>query len=65
MLYYDKIDMRGRIDIAKSNSKKECMIWHYWFFNHDLTMLSVDISDIAIITIKNIDCCCIIQQLIY
>ena len=28
MLYYD------RIDIAKSNNSKKCMIWHYWFFNH-------------------------------
>ena len=41
------------------------MICHYWFFNdgfefqdskwngcHDLTMLSVNISDIAIITVK-------------
>ena len=43
------------------------MIGHYWFFNqgftfqdsvcngcHDLTMLSVNRSDIAIITIKNV-----------
>ena len=47
------------------------MICHYWFFNHgfefqdsvcndchDLTMLSVNIRDIAIITIKNVDYCC-------
>ena len=44
------------------------MICRYWFFNHgfefqdsvcndchDLTMLSVNIRDIAIITIKNVD----------
>ena len=44
------------------------MICHYWFFNHgfkfqyyvcngchDLTMLSVNISDIAIITVKNVN----------
>ena len=44
------------------------MIFHYWFFNHgfkfqdsvcngchQLTMLSVNISDIAFITGKNID----------
>ena len=47
------------------------MICHYWFFNHgfefqdsvcndchDLTMLSVNIRDIAIITIKNVDYRC-------
>ena len=33
------------------------MICHYWFFNHGFKfrMLSVNISSIAIITIKNID----------
>ena len=49
------------------------MICHYFFFNdgfkfqdyvcngcHDLTMLSVKISNIAIITVKNIDYRCII-----
>ena len=43
------------------------MICHYWFYNscilqdfvcnacHDLTMVSVNISDIAIITVKNVN----------
>ena len=44
------------------------MICHYWFFNHgfkfqnsvcngwhDLTKLRVNISDIAIITVENVD----------
>ena len=52
------------------------MIGHYWFFNHefelqdsvyngchDLTMLSVNISNIAIITVKNVDYCCIIHNI--
>ena len=53
------------------------MICHYWLFNcgfefqdsvcngrHDLTVLSVNISDIAIIiTIKNGDYCCIIHSI--
>ena len=51
------------------------MIWHNWFFNHgfkfhdsvcnschNLTMLSVNISDITIITTKNVDCHCIIHN---
>ena len=53
------------------------MICHYFFFNdgfkfqdyvcnscHDLTMLSVNISDITIISIKNVDYRCIIHNII-
>ena len=76
MLYYDRIDISKRIDLTKSNRRKECMICHYCFFNHrfkfldsicndchDLTMLSVNISDIAIVTIKNVDYRCIIHNI--
>ena len=76
MLCYDRLDINGGIDLAKSNSSKECMICHYWCFNygfkfedfvcngcHDLAMLSANISDIAIITIKNVDYCCIIPNI--
>ena len=68
MLYYDKIDISQQIYLAKSNNSKEYMIFHYRFFNHgfkfqnsecngyhDLTMLSVDVSNVAIITVKNVD----------
>ena len=34
MLYYDRIDISGGIDLTKSNNSKEYMICHYWFFNH-------------------------------
>ena len=63
-------------DLTKRNNSKECMICHYWFFNHgfkflhslcngchDLKMSSVNISDIAIITVKNIDVRCIIYNI--
>ena len=76
MLHYDRIDISEGIDLAKSNNSKECMICHYYFFNygfnfqdyvcngcHDLTMLSVSISDIAIITFKNVDYRCIIHNI--
>ena len=66
MLYYDRIDISEGTDPTKSNRSKERMICHYFFFNngfkfqdcvyngcHDLTLLTVNISDIAIITIKN------------
>ena len=34
MLYYDRIGLNEGIDPTKSNKSKECMICHYWFFNH-------------------------------
>ena len=76
MLYYDRTDISKGIDLDKSNNSKECMICHYCIFNyrfkfqdfvcngsHDLTMLSVNICDIAIITIKNVDYRCIIHNI--
>ena len=52
------------------------MICHYWFLNHgfnfqdyvcngcqDLTMLSINISVIAIITVKNVDYPCITHNI--
>ena len=68
MLYYDRIDISEEIDLAKSNNSKECIICHYWFFIHgfefqdsvcngchDFTVLSVSISDIVFITVKNVN----------
>ena len=70
MLHYD------RIDVAKSSNSNKCMTFNYLFFNHGfefqdsicngyhgLTMLSVNISDIVIITIKNINYRCIIHNI--
>ena len=34
MLYYDKTDLSEKIDVAKSSNSKECIVCHYWFFNH-------------------------------
>ena len=63
------------IDLPKGSNCKECMICHYLFFSHgfefqyslcngchDLTILSVSISDIGIITVTNGDYCCIIHN---
>ena len=76
MLYYDKIDISEEIVLVKCNNSKECMICRYWFFNHrfkfqdsvcngchGLTMLSVNESNIAIITIRNVDYHCIIHNI--
>ena len=68
MLYYDRIDINEGTDPTKGNKSKECMICHYWFFDHgfrfqdsvcdsshDLTMLRLNISNITIITVTNVD----------
>ena len=70
MLYYNRIDFSKGTDVAKSNNCKECIVCHYWYFNHkikfeksvcnschDLLMLYLDIGDITIITVKGIDYC--------
>ena len=76
MLYYSRINITERIDSTKSNKSRECIICHNFFFNHgfrfqdyvysgchDLTMLSVNISNIGIMTIKNVDYCYIIYNI--
>ena len=76
MLYYNRINTNKGSDLAKSNNSKECMIWLYWFFNHgfefqdyvyngchNLTMLCLNISDITILTVKNVDYSCIIHNI--
>ena len=66
----------GRIDPTKSNKSRECMICHYWFFNHgfkfqdyactgchDLTTLCLHTGDIVIITVRNVDHSCIMYNI--
>ena len=68
MLHYNRIDISEVIVAAKSHNSKECMICHYWFFNHgfkyqdsvcnvchDLLMQCGKINDIPIITVKGAD----------
>ena len=69
MLYYD------RIDVNKTSASKECDVCHYWYFlnysfkfqpnvcnrYHDLLMMSINLSNIAILNIKGSDCRCIIR----
>ena len=76
MLYYYRIYISERTDPTNSSKSRKCMTCHYSFFNHgfklqnyvcngshDLTMLSVNISDIVIITVKNVDYRCIIHNI--
>ena len=77
MLYFDRIDVSEVIDVNKTNASKECDICHYWYFLnysfkfqlsvcnicHDLLMMSVNLSDIAILNIKCSDYCSIIIKI--
>ena len=75
MLYFNRIDVSEGIDVNKTSESKECDICHYWYFVdkgfkfqpnvcngcHDLLMMSMNLSDIAILNIKGSDYCCIIS----
>ena len=75
MLYYDRIDVSEGIDVNKTSASKECDICLYWsFLNysfkfqpnvcnrcHDILMMSINLSDIAILNIKGSDYRCIIS----
>ena len=75
MLYFDRIDVSEGIDVNKTSASKECDVCHYWYFLnysfkfqpnacnrcHDLLMMSLNLSDIAILNIKGSDYRCIIS----
>ena len=66
-MYYDRINISEWIDSTKSTRSKECMICHYWIFNHGFKfedsicngchdlMLSLNIRDVVITAVKNVD----------
>ena len=70
MIYYDRADVSEGIDVNKTGS-----IYLYWYFlnkgfnfqsnvcnrYHNLLMMSMNISDIAVSNIKGADYCCIIS----
>ena len=73
MLYFDRIYVSEGIDVDKTGASKECYICHYSYFLsfsfkfqhnvcnrcHDLLMMSINLSDIAILNIKDSDYRCI------
>ena len=75
MLYYDRIDVSKGIDVNKTNESKECDICHYCYFLNkgfkfqpnlcnrcqDLLMMSINLSDNAILNNKNAGYHCIIS----
>ena len=74
MLYYDRIDVSQGIDVNKTSVSQDYDVCHYWYFLnysfklqpnicnrcHDLLMMSMNLSDIAILNIKGSVYCCII-----
>ena len=74
-MHCDRFDVSEGIDVDKASASRECDIYHYWFFlnysfkfqqnvcnrYHDLLMMSVNLSHIAILNIKASDYRCIIS----
>ena len=74
MLHFDRIDVSEGIDVNKTSESIECGICHDGYFLnkgfklqqyvcngcHDLLMMSINLSDIVILKIKNSNYCCII-----
>ena len=77
MIYFDKIDVSEGIEVNKTSKAKECDIFHYSYFlnkgfkfkSHvsngcnDLLMMSMKLSDIAILNIKGSNYRCIISKI--
>ena len=75
MLYYDRIDISEGIDINNISVSKKCDTCHYWYFLgkglkfqpdfcngcHDVLMMSMNLSNIAILKINDAGYCSIIN----
>ena len=75
MLYFNKTDISEGNDVNKTSTSKECDICHNWYFLnysfkfqpnvcnrcHDLLMMSMNLSSIAILNINGSDYHCIIS----
>ena len=75
MLYYDRIHVSEGTDVDKTSASEECGICHYWYFLnysfkfqsniynrcHDLLMMFMNLSTIAILNIRGSDYRCIIS----
>ena len=69
MLNFDRINVSNGLYVNKTSVSKECDICHYWYFLnkgfkfqpnvcsrcHDLLMMLMNLSDIAILNIKSSD----------
>ena len=76
-LYFNRIDVSEGIEVNKANASKECIICYYWYFLdkgfkfqpdvcnrcHDVLIMSINLSSIAIGNILSVDYCCIINEI--
>ena len=72
---YISIELKFLKELNTISESKECSVCHYWYFlnkgftfqrnvcnrYHDLLMISMNLSNIAILKIKGSDYCCIIS----
>ena len=72
MLYYDRTDVSEGIGVIKTSASKECDSRHYCYFLnysikfqpnvyngcHESLMRAINLSNIAILNIKDSDYCC-------
>ena len=77
MLYFYRIDVSEGIDVNKTSKSKKCNTCYYWHFLdkrftfqpnfcngcHDLLMMSMNLSDVAIINIKSSVYHCLITRI--
>ena len=77
MLYYYRIDVSEGIDVNKTSTPRENIIWHYGYFLdkefrfqqtvcngcHNLSMMSINLNDTVILNIHGIKYGCIINGL--
>ena len=77
MLYHDRIDISEEIDVNRTTKSKACDICPYWYFLdkgfkfkrnicngcHDVLMMSMNLTEIAIRNIHGADYCCIISRI--
>ena len=75
MLHCNRTYVSEGIVINKASASKEYNICHYWYFLdkvfkfqlrfcsrcHDVLMMSMFLSNITVLGIKNVDYCCIIN----
>ena len=75
MLQYEKNSVSEGTDINKTNTSKEYMLCHYWYFKdvgfkfephvcnkcHDVLMTAYELKNIAILNVKEVDFRCILQ----
>ena len=75
MLCYDRIEVSEGINGNETSVSKVCDVCHYWYHSfkfqpnvcnrcHDLLLMSINLSDIAILNIKGSDYCGIISLII-